>query len=426
VVFVVLAFLFGGLAITALTRRFVDSVRGTPVEEVAAGGAPLRTSSPDFAERAAFLSETALAGGHSVEVLIDDTVFQRMIPDLAAARQSITFLGYYCGAGRLGARIAEVLADRARAGVRVLFLGDDFGCGELLEEIRAPLQLAGASVAHFRPVKWYSYDHSQHRMHARSIVIDGRIGYTGGFGIDDKWTPDSPDEPMWRDTGVRFTGPAVLQMQATFLAAWAEATGLLVSDEVFLPKPTESAEGDAKAGLLYSSPGIGPTTAERYLAVTISSAERTLYFSNSYFIPTPPMRRLLLDAAARGVDVRLLLPNSRIDIPVARYAAHGAYEELLRGGVRIYEYQPAMIHSKTVVSDGVWVSIGSLNIDNRSIRLNDESALLVADAGVGARLDSIFLRDLGKAREITLEAHRRRPKIERLFEALTRIIAPLL
>jgi cardiolipin synthase A/B len=422
----VLALFFGGLATFALVRQFSDTVRGTPVEEVVGVGAPLRTSAPDFAERAGFLSETALSTGHEVEVLLDDEVFARMIPDLAAARASITLLGYYCGPGKLGDRVSEVLAERARAGVKVMFLGDDFGCGELLDQIRAPLTQAGAAVAYFRPVRWYSVGRAQHRMHARSVVIDGRIGYTGGFGIDDKWTEDAPDEPMWRDTAVRFRGPAVLQMQSTFLAAWAEATGVLVTDEALMPRPEGDPAGDVTAGLLYSSPGIGPTAAERYVALTVSAAERTLYISNSYFIPTPPMRRLLLEAASRGVDVRLLLPDSLIDIPTARYAARGFYEELIRGGIRIFEYQPSMIHAKTVVADGFWASVGSLNLDNRSVRLNDESALLVADARVGARMDSIFQHDLTKAREITLEAHRKRPRIERLFEVLTRIIAPML
>jgi cardiolipin synthase len=421
-----MALFFGGLATFALAKQFNDTVRGTPVEEVVGGGAPLRISAHDFAQRAGYLSETTLTSGHTVEVLLDDEVFARMIPDLAAARSSITFLGYYCGPGTLGDRIADVLAERARAGVEVLFLGDDFGCGALLDQIREPLTRAGAALAYFRPVRWYSIGRAQHRMHARSVVIDGSIGYTGGFGVDDKWTRDSPEEPKWRDSAVRFSGPAVLQMQSTFLAAWAEATGVLATDEVLMPSPSHGAAGDVTAGLLYSSPGVGPTSAERYLALTVSAAERTLYISNSYFIPTPPMRRMLLDAAKRGVDVRLLLPGERIDLPTARYAARGFYEELILGGVRIWEYQPAMMHAKTLVADGFWSAVGSVNMDNRSVRLNDESALLIADARVGARMDSIFLNDLASAKEIQLEEHRRRPVRERVFEALMRIVAPLL
>jgi cardiolipin synthase len=263
-------------------------------------------------------------------------------------------------------------------------------------------------------------------MHARSVIVDGRIGYTGGFGIDDKWISDRPDDPMWRETTVRFTGPAVEQMQATFLGAWAEATGDLLTGEEFFPASREDGEATATAGLLYSRPGLGPTTAERFLALTIASAERTLFISNSYFVPTPLMRELLVDAAVRGVDVRLLVPGERTDIPSTRWAGRGFYEELLTAGVRVFEYQPSMMHAKTLVADGAWVAVGSLNFDNRSIRLNDESALLVFDRQVGARMDSVFLQDLERAEEITLRGHARRSAIERMLELLTRLVAPLL
>jgi cardiolipin synthase len=181
-----------------------------------------------------------------------------------------------------------------------------------------------------------------------------------------------------------------------------------------------------RAGLLYSRPGLGPTTAERYLALTIASAERTLFVSNSYFVPTASLRRLLVEASGRGVDVRLLVPGEHTDIPSTRWAARGYYEELLGEGVRIWEYQPAMMHAKTLVADGVWAAVGSLNFDNRSIRLNDESALLVYDRGFGARMDSLFLADLELAGEVTLESHGGRPLYERVLELGTRLVALLL
>jgi cardiolipin synthase len=417
---------FGAGAAAALVHRFADVVRGSPVLAVSDGDGSLHTSSPDFARRAGALSETTLSGGHSVEVLLDDGFFEPMLSDLASATESVTVLGYYCFEGVMGDRIAEVLAERARAGVRVLFLGDGFGCRNLLRSIREPLRAAGASVAAFRPVRWYSLHRAQHRMHARSVIVDGRIGYTGGFGIDDKWISDRPDDPMWRETTVRFTGPAVAQMQATFLGAWAEATGDLLTGEEFFPVSGEGEQGTATAGLLYSRPGLGPTTAERFLAITIASAERTLFISNSYFVPMPLMRELLVDAAVRGVDVRLLVPGERTDIPSTRWAGRGFYEELLTAGVRVFEYQPAMMHAKTLVADGAWVAVGSLNFDNRSIRLNDESALLILDRQVGARMDSVFLQDLERAQEITLQGHARRSAMERMLELLTRLVAPLL
>ena len=443
-----LALLFGVLAVVALVHRTVDFIRGAPVQAVSTAGGALRTSGAGFAARAAALAETSISGRHQVEILVDDAFFPRLLADLASARTSVTFLGYYCDVGEAGLRIAEVLTQRARAGVRVLFLGDAFGCGSLLDEIRPGLQAAGAEVAAFRPVRWYTLHRAQHRMHARSVVIDGSVGYTGGFGVDDKWIKDQPDEPMWRETSARFTGPAVLEMQATFLGAWAEATGELVAGDAFFPvepspeqlgrdallqveepgpqAPPSAADDGVQAGLLYSRPAMGPTTAERFLALTIASAERTLFVSNSYFVPTAPLRRLLMDAAQRGVDVRVLVPGERTDIPSTRWAGRGFYEELLTAGVRIWEYQPSMMHAKTLVADGVWAAVGSLNLDNRSIRLNDESALLVFDRGVGALMDSIFIADLESAEEVTLERHARRSWTDKILELGSRLLAPLL
>jgi cardiolipin synthase len=411
-------------ALAVLLHRISEVVRGSPVESVVAG-VPLRIDDPEFAGRAAAISETGLAGGHDVEVLVDRALFERMLPELEAARTSITFVTYYCEPGGLAERVVRILIARARAGVRVNFLGDDFGCGPLLSEVGDSLRAAGVALAAFRPVRWYSLHRAQHRMHARGVVIDGVVGYTGGFGIDEKWIQDSPGDPLWRDTSVRVTGPAVRQMQATFVGAWAEATGALLAGDAFFP-PHQDAEGGVSAGLLYSRPGMGPTPAERYLAMTLSAAQRTLYVANSYFVPTEPLRALLADAARRGVDVRLLVPGVRIDVQSTRYAGRGFYDELLSSGVRIYEYQPAMMHAKTLVADGAWVSVGSLNLDNRSLRLNDESALLVHAAAVGAHMDSLFLADLTRAREITLDTHRARPWHQRFLELLARAAAPLL
>lgn len=409
------------LAFAALVHRAADAVRGSPVERLVEGegGPPPRTSTPGFTERAATLAGTTLSGGHHAEILVDATLWDRLLADLAAARRSITFLGYYCDEGRLVDELARVLADRARGGVQVLFLGDDFGCGRALPTIRESLEVAGATVASFRPVRWYSLHKAQHRMHARSIVLDGVVGYTGGFGVADKWVEDAPGEPRWRDTGVRFTGPAVRAMQAQFLAAWAEATGELRHGDALLPDGAvgEAGDGDGVvAGYLHSAPGIGTTAAERYLAVTLSAAERTLFVANSYFVPTPSMRDQLVEAAARGVDVRLLLPGERVDVRTTRYAGRGSYAELLAAGVRIFEYQPAMMHAKTLVADGRWLAVGTLNLDNRSLRLNDESAFLAHDPALGSVMDSLFLADLARAREVTQESHRARPLHERLLE----------
>ena len=428
------------LGSAVLLHRIADAVRGTPVRELVgdAGGAlpPLTDSS--FLSVASALAELDLEGGHTVEILNDEAVFERLLSDLAGARRSITVLMYYCEPSVIGDRIAQVLGERARVGIPVFFLADDFGCGELISEIGPQLTAAGVRLGAFRPVRWYTLHRAQHRNHARSVVIDGVVGYTGGFGIADKWTTGGPEQQTWREVNARFTGPAVRSAQATFLAAWAEATGALHTEEVFFPEPAHDAGGGASgeesgggtggamAALFLSEPELGTTVAERLLAVSLAAAERTLWVTNAYFVPTPIVAELLTGAARRGVDVRVLLPNDETDIPSTRWAARSFYPTLLEAGVRIWEYQPTMIHAKTLVADGVWSMVGSLNFDNRSIRLNDETGLVVYHAGVGAQLEAIFLDDLTRAVEIDLPTFRARGLADRLKERWFRLFAPML
>jgi cardiolipin synthase len=436
-----------GVTAAVVALRMGDVLRGTPIQgfetDPAAGRALPAPGAAGFASFAATTAGTPLEGGHRVEVVPDARAIRRIEEDLRSATRSITVLLYYCEPGRVGERWGATLAERAQAGVRVFLVGDHFGCGALLDELAEPLERAGVRVAVLRPVRWYSLHRAQHRVHARAVVIDGRVAWTGGFGLADEWSGEAGAAP-WRDTNVRFTGPAVERTQGVFVAAWAEATGrLFVGEELFgdgagagesadpdgtpgdagTPAP---AEPGVRAGLLYSAPGLGTRPAERHTLLSLAAARRTIRLTNAYFVPPAPVRRLLRDAARRGVDVRVLVPGPRTDIPSIRWAGRGYYDELLADGVRIFEYQPTMIHAKTMVIDGVWSTVGSLNLDNRSLRLNDESALLVLDPGVGAVLDSLFLADLEQALEVTRERHRARPWWQRIVEGAARAVAPLM
>jgi len=419
---------FAVIALGILLDRVADVAAGRPVREVASGPvgrAPPSVSSPAFSSVVGALTGTAVGPGHRVEILTDGVLFERLFLDIAQARRSITIYAYFCEPGRLGDRLADALSERARAGVTVLFLADGFACRRLVRAIGPRLEDAGAQVAVLRPIHWYSMHRIQHRNHARMIVVDGEVGYTGGFGLADEWIGSAGSVVAWRETSVRFTGAAVGVLQAALLAAWAEATGTLHAGPEFFPhRPSDSV--GVRAGLLYSPPGIGTTPAERMLALSVSGAERTLFIANAYFVPTPLMLSLLVDAERRSVDVRLLLPGPRTDLPSTRWAGRGFYGELLEAGVRIFEYERTMMHAKTLVADGVWASIGSMNLDNRSTRLNDEAALLVHDRAVATELDSLFLGDLGHAIEITLPAHRARSLWQRFLERGMRLVAPLI
>jgi len=208
----------------------------------------------------------------------------------------------------------------------------------------------------------------------------------------------------------------VAALQAAFAAAWAEATGELLTGDLFFPKSSFADVGDVQAGLMYSIPSTGSTSAERFLALSIAGARKTLYISNSYFVPGENFMQLLLAAAKRGVDVRVITVGDKTDVKTTWYAGRTYYEKLLEGGVKIYEYQPTMIHSKSMVVDGIWFYVGSMNFDNRSLSFNNESLLVALDRRLGAQMDSIFMDDIKSSKEIKLDEFRKRPLSGKILE----------
>jgi cardiolipin synthase len=258
------------------------------------------------------------------------------------------------------------------------------------------------------------------------VVIDGKIGYTGGFGLDDKWYGDGRHEDQWRDTNVRFTGPAVMQLQATFADGWCEPTGELLTGDLFFPVSKIDRDGPAIAGVVHAAPTIGSTIAERLYALSIVGAKRTLYLSNAYFVPDDDFRRMLTERAKKGVDVRILTAGEKGDVKSTWYAGRGRYEELLEAGVRIFEYRPTMMHAKTLVVDGSYIIAGTMNFDNRSMAFNDETVLITMDKTVGARANEMFLEDMKYADEIDLATFRNRPKKERILENMYSLFSRIL
>lgn len=401
--------------------------RGTSVRHVqgvGADGSPVAPDEPQFPLTVAMLTGAPVLPGHRVEVLLNgDETFPRLWADLRSARQSITLQLYFGQAGRVADTFRDILKERARAGVRVFLLYDAFGFQDMPSEHETALQEAGAVIVPFRPLRLSTLHLAQNRSHVRGIVIDGLVGWTGGFSVDDRWLGDGLRGWSWRETNVRFEGPAVRQLQAAFAAAWTEATGTLFSGRASLP----GSEGaDTLAGLLHATPTMGTTAAERFFAMTIAGARKTLYITNSYFAPDENFVTLLGDAARRGVDVRILTSGQRTDIRTVRLAGRAQYESLLRAGVRLYEWQPSTLHAKTFVADGRWSTIGSMNFDNRSLTLNDESTLMVLDANVGARMTDIFLDDQQHAHEITLDNFRARRWVQRILERAASLLQRLL
>jgi cardiolipin synthase len=309
----------------------------------------------------------------------------------------------------------------------VLFVLDAFGSQNLKEVWADSLRRAGVEIGLLRQLHWYSLHNASDRSHVRAVVVDGAVAYTGGFGLADYWRGDGRHPDQWRDSNVRFEGPAVMTLQAAFAAAWAECTGELIAGARFFPDSSfASIPGGILAGIFYSAPTSGSTSAERFNALSIASARRRLYVSNSYFVPDDDFRRLLRDARRRGVDVRILTVSGNTDVKTTWWAGRSRYEELLRSGVRIYEYQPSMMHSKAFVVDGIWGTVGSMNFDNRSLAFNNESNLVFMNRTLGAKMESIFMDDLSRSREIILSEFERRPWYNRVIENGAALLSRLL
>lgn len=407
------------LGIPHLFRQATLGLVAAPRSELASPG------EVGFVTSVAALTGTPFSSGHSVTLLSNgDGSFPRLFDDLRAAHRSITMQMYYKSGGAVADSTVRILMDRARAGVRVYFLHDAVGAGALPERYADSLRAAGIRVASFRPFRWYQLDRLAHRAHTRAIVVDGIVGYTGGFGLDDKWLGDGRRMGSWRESNVRFTGPASAQLQGAFVREWAEATGELLTGEALFP--TIAPSSGILAGLLYSVPGAAPSEAERLMVLSIGSAKRTLYLANAYFVPNRVARGLLVEAARRGVDVRILTNGPQSDVGLTRWAGRASYEELLRAGVRIFEYEPTMMHAKSFVIDGIWSSVGTINFDNRSLALNNETALVVLDRGFGTTMDSVFCEDIRHAQEVLLGSFKRRPWTERALEVTGRVLARVL
>jgi cardiolipin synthase A/B len=364
-------------------------------------------------------TDAPIVGGNRIDILLDgDGTFPVILREIKNAKRTITFAQYLFEDGRLATDLANAFAERCRAGVQSNILLDSHGTNTT-DEILATLRDAGCKVELFRRVeapqvifiwKLLRYNYRNHR---RVLVIDGKVGFTGGYGIKDTWLGDGRTEGHWRETNARMEGPIVKHLQAGFTESWLEATGELLGGAGYFP-PLEP-QGKIPAQIVKSSPVGG--SFENYLLflLSISSAKKSILITNPYFIPDERMVDAMLTAAARGVQVVVLVPG-KIDHKITYRASRSNYGRMLLGGIEIYEYTAALMHAKTMVVDGIWATIGSTNFDNRSFALNEELNLTVYDGGVAERLHQIFLEDLKFSKKITYEDWKNRGWKEKFFE----------
>jgi cardiolipin synthase A/B len=385
-------------------------------------GAALDVGSPEFLRACEQLTAAAATTGGDVQLLINgDRIFPAYLEAIRQAESTINCLTYVYWRGDIAREVAAGLADRARDGVEVNVLLDAVGSAKMQRGLLDLMRDAGVNVTRFRPPKPYALRRLNNRTHRKLLVVDGRVGLTGGVGIAEEWTGDAHDPDHWRDTHVRVAGPAVLGLQGAFAENWLEATGNVLAGPGHLPALEPVREDGGAMQVVRSSAGVGDTNIEALYFLALASAKRRIELTAAYFVPRPAFIEALCDAAERGVDVRILVPGEHIDKGFVRTAGRATYEQLVGCGARIWEYGPTMLHAKTLVVDGVWSSVGSVNFDNRSFQLHDEVTLCVQSEEFAGLLSDQFARDLRVSEEIDPQRWRRRGLLQRAGESALRL-----
>ena len=373
------------------------------------------TRDPRFQTTMTHLLGSPVVPGNRVTALLNgDQSYPAMLEAIRSAKHSITLEAYIFWPGTVGTTFAEALAERARAGVATHLILDGMGSQKLDDEVVEGMRQAGVQVVWFRPVRWYNLDRVNHRTHRKLLIVDGRVGFTGGLGIADLYLGHAQDADHWRDGQFRAEGPVAAQLQAAFLDNWIETGGTLLHGTDYFPAPDSA--GGARAQAVHSSPGGGTENLRLMFLLAIASARRSILIGNPYFVPNTLAVNMLVEARRRGVTVEIIVPGPVTDAGLVRRASRAKWGPLLAAGVRIYEYQPTMYHNKLMVVDDYWVSVGSANFDNRSFRLNDEANLNVFDEAFGREQAEVFARDKERTKQVTLEEWRSRPLTERLEE----------
>ncbi len=376
---------------------------------------------PQFQRSMSVLLGPPLVDGNRVDTLLNGRqIFPAMLSAIRSAKKSITFETYIYWSGEVGKKFAASLGDRARNGVHVHVLLDWVGSSKVDPKLLDSMRTAGVEIEKYHPPNWYSLTKFNNRTHRKLLVVDGRIGFTGGVGIADEWDGNAEDPDHWRDTHFRIEGPAVAQMQAAFLDNWVKVSGAVLDGPDYFPAETRS--GDDVAQVFKSSRDGGSESMHLMYLLSSVAAMRSIDLSMAYFVPDELSESALVDALKRGVKLRMILPGPYTDTELLRKASHAKWGRLLQAGAEIYEFQPTMFHCKVMVVDGLWSTVGSTNFDNRSFRLNDEANLNVLGAEFAARQTAVFNEDLKRSRRVTYEEWQNRPWTEKISERVEALL----
>lgn len=379
------------------------------------------TDDVEFRRSLSALLGPPLVEGNQVETLLNgDQIFPAMLAAIRSAQKTVNFETYIYWSGSIGREFVDALTERARAGVKVNVLLDWVGSMKMDTALLDEMKAAGVACERFHEPRFAHWGRLNNRTHRKLLVVDGRTGFTGGVGIADHWRGQARRPGEWRDTHYRVTGPVVAQMQSVFLDNWMRATGEVLHGEAYFP--ALAPVGPYTAQMFSSSPSGGSESMHLMYLLAITAARQRIDLANSYFVPDDLTIRTLVDAARRGVKVRILTPSGHIDSETVRKASRSSWGPMLEAGIEFAEYQPTMFHVKGLVVDGLFASVGSTNFDNRSFRLNDEANLNVMSTAFGREQQAVFEADWARARPITLQQWRARPLTERAWEAAARLL----
>lgn len=348
----------------------------------------------------ALLGGNFVAGNSIVTLANGDQIFPAMLKAIRSAQHSIDFETYVFWDGDIARQFSEALAERAQAGVKVNAILDAQGTSKMGSENLSRLQSAGVNVEKYHSIFWWDIRRFNNRSHRKLLIIDGKVAFVGGVGIANEWTGNAQSPEHWRDNHYKVGGPVVAQLQGVFMDNWLKTSGIVLHGPEYFPPL--GAAGPYLAQGFKSSPRQGENNIKLMYLLAIASAQKTLRIENAYFLPDDLTRKELMDAAKRGVKVEVVMPGPHIDQKLVRAASRRRWPELIKAGIRLYEYQPTMLHVKLMIVDDTFVSIGSGNFDDRSIRLNDEANLDVLDRSFAATQTRLFDMDKRQSRELTL------------------------
>jgi len=366
------------------------------------------------------LTGAPVSFGNDAEVLINgDQIFPAYLGAIRDAEETVNLLTYAYWRGDIATEVADTLCEKASAGVECNVILDAVGAAKMDRKLVHKMREAGVNVCFFRPPKPYAVRRLQYRTHRKLLIVDGTTGFTGGVGIAEEWTGNAEDPDHWRDTHVRVSGPVVRGLQGAFAENWLEGTGDVLAGDRYLPY-IEELEGGGPMQVMRSSATVGDSNAEALIYLAVAAAKRSIELTSAYFVPRPAFTQALVEAAERGVHMRILVPGSHIDKQFVRTAGRAAYDELIAAGIEIYEYCPTMLHAKTLTVDEIWSSVGSVNFDNRSFQLHDEVTLCVQSERFAGQLHEVFERDLEASERIEPDEWRERPITQRAREDVTK------